>query len=484
MTNSDNRVTAGSTLTSKTEGMGPLELAFFVVAAAGPLLVVAGFAPLAFMIGGIGAPGAQFFAGLVLLMFAVGFTRMAMRVHNRGAFYAYIGRSLGKPMGSGSAALAAAAYSIITIAQFGAFGAFASGSMSRLVGIDVDWIWFSLFAWALVALLGYRQITLSAKVLGVALLAEVLVLIVLAVPVLISGGPEGFTSAPLQPSNIFSGMGTGAMFAIVFGAFIGIESTAVYAEEARNPERTIPQATFLAVGFLTIFYTFMAWVAVVAFGESQVVAIATEKPTEMFFIATERYVGHGATIVMELLLITSTFASSLAFHNTGSRYLFTLGREGLLPKYLGRISEVHRSPAAACLTLSAIAFIVVVVSRALNLDPYLELFLIGVAPSILAIIILQLLCSVAILVFFRSGERSGAGAFVTTIAPALSIAGLIIATWLIAMNFSLLSGREGVANLIILSTIPIVFLLGVVRALVMRSSDPERYGSLTETKIW
>ena len=187
---------------------------------------------------------------------------------------------------------------------------------------------------------------------------------------------------------------------------------------------------------------------------------------------------------MELLLITSTFASSLAFHNTGSRYLFTLGREGLLPKYLGRINEVHRSPAAASLTLSAAALIVVVVSRAFNLDPYLELFLIGVAPSILAIIILQLMCSVAIIVFFRSGEPSGVGAFATTIAPTLSIAGLAIATWLIAVNFSLLSGREGVTNLIILSTIPIVFLIGVARALAIRSSDPVRYGSLTETKIW
>lgn len=484
MTNGQSSVIEGGTLTARTEGMGPLELAFFVVAAAGPLLVVAGFAPLAFMIGGIGAPGAQLFAGLVLLLFAVGFTRMAMRVHNRGAFYAYIGKSLGKPLGGGSAALATFAYSAITFGQLGAFGAFASGTMSRLGGVDIDWLWFSLSAWALVAWLGYRQIALSAKVLGVVLLTEVLILLVLAVPVLISGGPEGYSGAPLLPSNVFSGMGTGAMFAIVFGAFIGFESTAIYAEEARNPERTVPRATFLAVGFLTVFYTFMAWVAVVAFGESQVVASATESPTELFFIATERYVGHGATIVMEILLITSTFASSLAFHNTASRYLFTLGREGLLPEYLGRIHKTHRSPALACVTLSAAALVVVVCSRLFNIDPYLELFLIGVAPSILAIIMLQLLCSVAIMSYFRSSDSSGAGVFVATIAPALSIAGLAIATWLIAVNFSLLSGREGIANLAILSTIPLVFLIGVARALAMRKFDPARYGTLTETKIW
>ncbi|MCT8973916.1 APC family permease [Microbaculum marinisediminis] len=484
MANIENNLSKDFVLTSSNEGMGPLELAFFVVAAAGPLLVVAGFAPLAFMIGGIGAPGAQLFAGLVLLLFAVGFTRMAMRVHNRGAFYAYIGKSLGKVMGGGAAALATAAYCVITFGQLGAFGAFASGSMSRLAGIEIDWVWFSLGAWALVAFLGYQQISLSAKVLGVALISEVLILVVLAVPVLLSGGPEGFTAEPILPTSIFGGLGTGAMFAIVFGAFIGFESTAVYAEEARNPGKTVPQATFMAVGFLTVFYGFMAWVAVVAFGESQVVAVATESPTEMFFIATERYVGHGATIVMELLLITSTFASSLAFHNTGSRYLFTLSREGLLPAFLGRINQVNRSPQAACLTVSAIALAVVLVSRLVGLDPYLELFLIAVAPSILAIIVLQLICSVAILVYFRTDKTSDNGVFVTTIAPVLSMIGLAVATWLITVNFSLLSGREGVANVVILSSLPIVFLIGMGRTIALRRSDPERYGRLTETKIW
>ena len=71
---------------------------------------------------------------------------------------------------------------------------------------------------------------------------------------------------------------------------------------------------------------------------------ATASPTEMFFIATEQYVGHSATVVMEILLITSAFASTLAFHNTTSRYVFTLSREGLLPPVLSRVHGKHASP--------------------------------------------------------------------------------------------------------------------------------------------
>jgi amino acid transporter len=106
----------------------------------------------------VGAPGAQLVAALVLLLFAVGFTRMSLRIRNPGAFYSYIGRSLGRPMGGGAAVLALAAYSVIAIGQLGAVGAFAAGTVSRLTGADVPWPVFSLGAILLVAVLGHRRI--------------------------------------------------------------------------------------------------------------------------------------------------------------------------------------------------------------------------------------------------------------------------------------------------------------------------------------
>lgn len=465
--------------------MGPLELAFFVVAAAGPLLVVAGFAPLAFLIGGIGAPGAQLIAGFVLFLFAIGFTRMALRVRNPGAFYAYIGRSLGKPAGGGAAILATLAYSAIAMGQLGAVGAFASGTVSRLAGLDIPWPVYSLLALAIVAVLGHRQISLSAKVLGIALLAEAAILLVLAVPVLIQGGPEGYDFTSFEPSAIFAGGGTGAMFAIVFGAFIGFESTAIYSEETRNPSRTVPRATFLAIGFLGIFYTFMAWVAVVAFGKSQVVDVATESPTEMFFIATEQYVGHSATVVMEVLLITSAFASTLAFHNTASRYMFTLSREGLLPPALSKVHNRHHSPYLASATQSAAALLVVLLFVVAGADPYLQLFLLMVAPGILAVIALQALTSVAIVVFFRRHDpQHGMSTLATTVAPVASLIGLVVALWLVLSNVELLSGRTDWVNGLLVAALPLAFLLGVVRTLWLRRTSPERYATLTETRVF
>jgi amino acid transporter len=465
--------------------MGPFELAFFVVAAAGPLLVVAGFAPLAFLIGGVGAPGAQLVAALVLLLFAVGFTRMSLRIRNPGAFYSYIGRSLGRPTGGGAAVLALAAYSVIAIGQLGAVGAFAAGTVSRLTGMDVPWPVFSLTAILLVAVLGHRRISLSAKVLGIALLAEVAILLVLAVPVLVDGGPEGLDFGSFSPSAVFAGGGTGAMFAVVFGAFIGFESTAIYAEETREPARTVPRATYLAVGFLGIFYTFMAWIAVVAFGQSEIAATATANPTELFFIATEQYVGHGATVIMELLLISSAFASTLAFHNTTSRYLFTLGREGLLPRRLAAVHPRHGSPHVASAVQAAAAVGVVLLFALAGADPYLGLFLLMVGPGILAVIVLQALCAVAIVVFFRRHAAGhGMSLWATLVAPLLSLVGLVVATWLVVINFELLSGRTDWVNVLLLACLPVAFLVGVVVTTALRRRDPARYHALTQTQIY
>ncbi|MBB3086621.1 APC family permease [Geodermatophilus sabuli] len=465
--------------------MGTFELTFFVVAAAGPLLIVAGYAPLAFLIGGLGAPGAQLVAALVLLLFAVGFTRMALRIRNPGAFYSYIGRSLGRPMGGGAAMLALGAYSVIAVGQLGAIGAFASSTVTALTGADVPWPVFSLAAILIVVVLGHRQISLSAKVLGGALLAEVAILLILAVPVLLQGGPEGFSFGSFAPSAVFAGGGTGAMFAIVFGAFIGFESTAIYAEETRDPARTVPRATFLAIGFLGIFYTFMAWIAVIAFGQSEVVAAASADPVGLFFTATEQYVGHWATVVMEVLLVTSAFASTLAFHNTASRYFFTLGREGLLPRRLAAVHPVHGSPYVASGVQATIAVLVVVVFAAFGADPYLSLFLLMVAPGVLAVIVLQALCAVAIVVYFRRHAGEGdMSIWATLVAPLASLVGLLVATWLVVINFDLLTGRTDWVNVLLLACLPVTFAAGVVVTRAIRRRDPGRYQFLTQTQIY
>ena len=67
----------------------------FVVAAAAPLTAVVGATPAAFAFGnGAGVPGAFVLAGILYLLFSVGYVAMARHVRNAGAFYAFTASGL------------------------------------------------------------------------------------------------------------------------------------------------------------------------------------------------------------------------------------------------------------------------------------------------------------------------------------------------------------------------------------------------------
>lgn len=353
--------------------IGTWDLVFFVVAAAAPLTVMSGVAPLAIGTGGTGAPGGYLVAGVVMLVFAIGFTAMSRHVPNAGAFYAYIAKGLGRPAGVGASLVALFSYNAIGIGLLAAFGTFAHTTFDDLVGLDLPWWLWAAVGQLVVGWLGYRQITLSAKVLGVFLLLEVLILVVLAVPVIVGGGQEGLSFHGFAPDKIF-GSGVGALFVITFGAFLGFESTAIYSEEARDRGRTVRRATFTSVGFLAVFYTLIVWMILMAFGPEKGVAEAVSDPAGMFFTAADTWVGPWASDAMHVLIVTSALAAVLAFHNASARYFHALGREGVLPAALGRASA-SGSPAVASLTQSAITVVVIVGFTAFGADPYSQTFL-------------------------------------------------------------------------------------------------------------
>ncbi|MCP9977359.1 hypothetical protein [Actinomadura madurae] len=104
--------------------LGVAGIVFFVVAAAAPLVGMTGAVPIAIVLGnGAGVPGAYLAAGIVLLVFSVGYSAMSHRVTNTGAFFAYVGRGLGVVPGVGSAFVSLLAYVAVQLAVFGFFGA-------------------------------------------------------------------------------------------------------------------------------------------------------------------------------------------------------------------------------------------------------------------------------------------------------------------------------------------------------------------------
>ncbi|MFI6585600.1 APC family permease [Embleya sp. NPDC050493] len=470
------RPTSGTTL--RRDAIGTWDLVFFVVAAAAPLTVMAGVAPIGIAVAGPGAVAGYLIAGIALALFAVGFTAMSRHVNNAGAFYAYIAQGLGRPAGVGAALVALVAYSGIGIGLYGAFGFFAHTTGDDLLHLDLPWWIWTLASVALVWLLGFRQVTLSAKILGVALGAEVLILSVLAVAVLAQGGPEGFSVEPFRSDNIFTDGFAGAL-SITFGAFIGFEATAIYGEEARDAGRAVGRATYIAVGFLAVFYTFIAWIVVTAYGPSLVTGAARENPPALVFAATDEFVGASAVDVMNVLIVTSSFAAILAFHNAANRYFFALGREGVLPRPLARVHPVHRSPWVAGAVSTALSVVIIAGFALAGLDPFLKLLIWLNSPGIIGVMALQALCSFAVVGFYLRRPELPGSLWVRIIAPLLGGLVLTAATWLAVDHMDLLTAADTTTNLVLLLPLPIVFAAGVLLALRLRATDPARYARLT-----
>lgn len=426
--------------------VGTTHIVFFVVAAAAPLASVVGVSPAAFAFGnGAGVPGVYLLAGLMYLIFAVGFTAMSRSAGSAGGFYTYIAKGLGRPAGVAAASIALLTYKMIQLAVY-------------------------------TLLCGARNISFSGRLLGLCMLAEIAILFALSVGILMGGGgPEGITLTSFAPATVFS-PGLGAALVFVVGSFMGFEATVVFSEEARHPERTIPRATFAAVALIAGFYAFSTWSITQFYGPANAQAAAQAGLESYFFTAAAEVLGPWSVTAIEILLIVSLFASALAFHNTVNRYFFALGREGVLPRFLGNVHDRHGSPHVAGRAQSVIAAVLLIAAVVSGLDPYAAIFSWTSAIAVIGILSVQILVCSAIIAWFGRNQR-GHGAWTRLIAPALSILGLGTGLVLVILNLPLLAGDSPV-----IWTFPwlvLVFgLIGAGYAVYLRSRRPALYDAL------
>jgi amino acid transporter len=433
--------------------LGVVGIVFFVVAAAAPLVGMTGAVPVAIVLGtGAAVPGVYLVVGLALLLFSVGYAAMSHRVTNTGAFFAYVGRGLGIGPGVGSAFASMLAYVSVQLAVYGFFGGVMAGQMDARLGVDAPWWVWTLLAWAVVLVLSLLSVDVGAKVLGVLMIIEVVSLVVLAVAVLVRGGPEPMDlGASFSPSNIFAGGfagSAGIALAFAFASYIGFEATAIYGEESRDPKRSVPRATYLAVGVITALFALTSFAVVTGLGSSTVVDRAVElstvdgvpltDPAAVLFGLADQYVGGWLATVMSWLVLSSLFAGLLAFQNSAARYFFSMGRAGALPTALDRTNS-RGAPHLASLLTSAITVLVIVLFAVRGLDPVLNLFYWFSGLAVVAIVLVEILVSIAVVVYFRR-TREDTRIWHTLVAPALSAVALVVGIYLLISRFGLLAG--------------------------------------------
>lgn len=463
----------------KQNALGVPSIFFYVIAAASPFTVVVGLFPIIIGLGnGVGAAGSFVLAATVLLVFAVGYVSMSRHITNAGAFYAYVTAGLGKELGLGSAFLTMFSYVAIQAALFGGFGFYLNSLLGATFGVNPPWWLLALFGLALCTVLGIQGVHSGARWLGVFMTLEMLMILTLVVFSLFRGDTpvSTYSLEPFAPHAVFSGaFGISILFAVC--SFIGFEGTAIYGEEAKDPRRTIPFATYLSVGFMGVVYALTAWVLVNAIGVGAAKELAVTQGGDFLFYLSGRFIGGSMATVFQILIVTAMFAAILTFHNNVARYLFSLGRQRLLWSRLGHTLKTRQTPYIASLVQAGAITGVIVVAALLRLDPIVTLFAGIGGIGTIGVIVSQAIASLAIFAFFR---RTGADRRLWngTLAPLLAAAALMAIVVAALGNLDVLLGVSGVPGLLLVASLFVPLVFGVGYGWYLRSSQPERYAGL------
>ena len=356
------------------KAVGLIGVLFLTVTGAAPISAMLGNVPFGAGAGlGLYMPAAFLVATIVLTIFSVGYAAMATKVSSVGGFYSFISHGLGREVGLAAGISSAAAYSIFEASLYGLFAFFGAAKLKELTGTDVPWPYLAGFCVVLAAILSYFDVKISSWILGIALIGEVLILLIFDIATLTTTSlTTNFDPSALYPQNVLTGFAAHttkggvdltAGFAAVgifmaFWSWVGFEMAPNYAEESKEPKRIIPISLYFSVIALGLFYTFTSFCAVAAYPSADEMLVAAQKDAGNFFLnPMEKYGGVFFRDVMSYLILTSSFACGLAFHNTASRYFYSLGREGVLPSFLGFTQSRSKSPYAASFFQSFLAAI-------------------------------------------------------------------------------------------------------------------------------
>lgn len=460
--------------------LGTADVVFMVMAAAAPMSVVVALMPLAFAFGnGEGMPGTYLNAIGAMLLFAVGYVRIIPHVSNAGAFYAYIGASIGRTAGLAAAYVAALCYFALSASTLSAFAYFCEQFVETTLGLHAEWYLWAYISIVLIAFLAHHRITLAAKALTFALIAEVLLILILDFAIVGHVGLGGMHLRNFSPKVVYApGLGIGAIYA--FDSIIGIEGTAIYQEEARNRRVTVPRATYISIVLVGLFYVFTAWCLSSALPAGTVAGIARGNPGSFVVDRATAYLGGWGALGISVLVLTSSLAAVLALFNNSARYLYALARDGALPSVLASTHRRHKSPhvAGAVLTVGMIA--VVVAAQALGLDPLVNVTTALVGLGSVGLMTLLAVTSLGIPVFFLRQRSPTLG---NTLAPFLG--GLIIAgaVYLAFTNYSLVTGVTSTAINHLPYLLLLVATIGIAQAEWLRRFRPAAYRQIGKTRV-
>ena len=308
-------------------------------------------------------------AGFVALLTGLSTAELSSFIHESGGSYIYTTKAFGEFPGFVVGWMKSFDYIVGASAVSVGFAAY----LTYFVGIPATTSALVVIAtvWPLVLMLlnlkGIQEASwVNNLLVGLKILALLMFIAVGASTLIASGNYSNYH--PFFPTG-FSGVMSGA--AIIFFAFIGFNTIAIMAEEIKDPEKNVPRAILFAFAVCSLIYIS---VSIVAVGVVNWQLLGTSSAPLEFALKTVT----DNIFILQFVAISALFATTsviMASIMGGSRALFAMARQGVLPKVLSTISR-QNVPAFTVLLCGIIISAIVLLTGA-NLEWLASLFNFG-----------------------------------------------------------------------------------------------------------
>jgi amino acid transporter len=306
---------------------------------------------------GIAAPLTIIAAVIAIALLGNTLSQFSRAQPSTGGFITFVGKSFGGTSAVTTALLCGAGYIIAISSVLAVSGWFLEYVLNYYFAWNVPWIIFSVLLTAGSVMMMYRGVAVSTKLAGFFFGFEMLVLVIVSIAALAKNGSH-LSAAPFEWSHLnkgFSGLAPGFPLAVYL--FIGWENSAALAEETGNPRRNVPRAVFLSIVLMAVLYLLVAYATVSGFRDNGTALAAAPIP----FITVAHSTLAKVAVIAYLAGLTSTVGVLIAAVNSQARLVFNAGREGLLPRWIGKVHPKRKTPINAIYAFVGIAGGIIVV---------------------------------------------------------------------------------------------------------------------------
>ena len=376
---------------------------------------------------GISSPFVFIIGTLGIALMASTLAQFTRRITSAGTFYKFICQSFGTSTAFVAGMVLLLAYTLQSPLNTNLFGGFVSQTLATDFGIHIAWWILMIVIVVAVGALAWYSVHTSMRFDLAFVIAEVTIAGILLLLILFKGGDHGQVPTAFLPTHSPSGFGgLGEAFVFIVLAFFGFESSTTVAEEVRKPRRNLPIALIGSVVLTGLWFTFAMYAIVVGYGSRHVSQIASA--TAPLHDLAVRYIGGWYGNLVDLAAVSAIIAVLLAIHTANFRVLYALGRDGALPRPLGRTHPKYKTPHIAIIAYS-IFTLVIGMAAGFGWGPVPSFGDLGYLSS-LAILPVYIGANVALPFFIYRRYRDEFSVVVHVVFPVLSSAIFLVAIYL------------------------------------------------------